>query len=53
MLFVLGLRLVLGRLLELLDLFCLVHLDVLILLVRLVLPAGTHLSLTNVRGSRR
>eukprot|EP01045_Picozoa_sp_COSAG04_P056924 COSAG04_NODE_26849_length_290_cov_0.727749_1_plen_36_part_10 len=28
MLFVLGLRLVLGRLLELLDLFCLVNLDV-------------------------
>ena len=53
MLFVLGLRLVLGRLLELLDLFCLVHLGVLILLVLLVLPAGAHLWLTNVRGSRR
>ena len=50
MLFVLGLRLVLGRLLELLDLFCLVHLGALILLV---LPAGAHLWLTNVRGSRR
>jgi len=53
MLFVFGLRLVLGRLLELLDLFCLVHLGVLILLVRLVLFAGAHLWLTNVRGSRR
>ena len=50
---VLGLRLVLGRLLELLDLFCLVNLDVLILLVLLVLPAGAHLWLTNVLCSRR
>ena len=49
MLFVLGLRLVL----ELLELFLLVHLDILILIVLLVLPAGAHLWLTNVRGSRR
>ena len=51
MLFVHGLELVLGRLLEPLDLFCLVHLDALTLLVLLVLPAGTHLWLTNVLGS--
>ena len=53
MLFVHGLELVLGRLLEPLDLFCLVHLDALTLLVLLVLPAGTHLWLSNVLGSRR
>ena len=53
MLFVHGLELVLGRLLELLDLFCLVHLDALTLLVLLVLPAGAHNWLTNVLCSRR